>query len=115
VRISVESFDDGMDSIMSKDLDDLARALRDIPPDRDLEAIEPLVWRRLDDDAGWAFFGLAPGPSLAAARLSFGALALMAGLAAGVALGGEAPGAADELAVFRAAAPFAPSTLLTRS
>ncbi len=100
---------------MIKDLDTLARALRDAPLDRDLSAIEPLVWRRLADEGAWAFFGptLAPGTALAAARMSLSAIVLITALLAGAAVAGRIGAAPSELAVFSADAPFAPSSLLS--
>jgi hypothetical protein len=94
---------------MSDDLDPVIRALRSAPPGRDLRTIEPLVWRRLDDEAGWAFFGLSPAHAVAAARASLAAIALISGLAVGAAVGGRAAGPPAELAVFSADALFGPS------
>jgi monoamine oxidase len=101
---------------MPEKIDELARALREAPADRDLTAVEARVWRRLDDEAGWAFFGaaLSPQASLAAARMSLGAIVLMAALIVGAAAatwGGSEP---NELAVFSTDAPFAPTSLLAR-
>ncbi len=102
---------------MSDALNDLMAALRRLPPDRDLSAIEALVWRRLDQEAPWPILGgrLSPGASLAAARMSLGALALLAGLLAGAAVAGQASPAIDELAVFSTEAPFGLASLLSRS
>lgn len=101
---------------MTKTFDELAQALRDVPPDHDLSSLEAQVWRRLDEEAGWAFFGpsISPRASLAAARMSLGALMLMAGLGLGAALAGSVGAEMDELAVFSTQAPFAPSSLLPR-
>lgn len=76
---------------MTHDLDRLARALRDAPPDRDLTTVEPLVWRRLDEEGGWAFFGpaLPPARALAATRVSLSAIILIVGLLAGAAVAGQ--------------------------
>ncbi len=102
---------------MSEPLDDLVSKLRRLPPDRDLSALEPLVWRRLAEDSAEPFLGgrFSPGSSLAAARMSLSALALLGGLLAGMAVAGQANPAASELAVFSTEAPFGFSTLLSRS
>lgn len=101
---------------MSDDPNRVSRALRSTPPDRDLTAVEPLVWRRLDEDAGWAFFGaaLSPQASVAAARVSLGALMLMAGLLAGAVGAGWIGTELNELAVFSTDAPFGPSAMLSQ-
>jgi len=102
---------------MTSTIDDLARQLRDIPPERDLSAIELRVWRRLDEELGWNFFGvsLSANAALATVRTSLSATALVAGLIAGATVSAQAHTEPNEFAVFSAQAPFALSTVLSHS
>lgn len=102
---------------MTRKIEDFGAVLRAAPADRDLSMVEPLVWRRLDDEAGWTFFGraLSPGTSLAATRASLGAIVLMAGVLTGVFAASLISAEFNELAVFSADAPFGPSNILSRS
>lgn len=92
---------------MTDRLEALTARLKATPPDRDLSALEPLVWRRIDEVAAGPVIGsLSPGASLAAARLSLGAIALLAGLLAGMAVATQTASGPRELAVFSADSPF---------
>lgn len=102
---------------MDDGLDALARELRLRRPDRDLSALERLVWRRLDGRARQVWLGgvLSRRASLAATQLSMSAIALVGGVLAGMAVAGQAGPMLNELSVFSTEAPFGLSSLLSGS
>jgi len=102
---------------MTSTIDDVARQLRNLPLERDLSAIEPRVWRRLDEELGWSFFGvsLSPNAALATVRTSLSAAALVAGLIAGASVSTHSHTELDAFAVFSSQAPFALSTVFSHS
>jgi len=88
---------------MNTDLDKCLDRLRDAPPDRRLDQLEPAVWARINaarretpQGAVWGWRA-----ALAAIMLSFGALA-----------GGVASAQSQESSPFAIHASLAPSTLL---
>lgn len=89
-------------------IDKLLTQIRDAPPERDLSQLEAEVWRRIDGSADSALNGW-----FRALPVATTACALALGFATAMI---SAPGLPswDEMAVFSADAPLAPSTRLAK-
>lgn len=98
-------------------MQNMTKSLREQPADRELANIEAEVWRRIEADRDWAFFGRrwSSARAVGMTQLAFASAVMTLSVAltsAGIDARRQHD---DELAVFSTEAPLAPYALLDRS